>query len=276
MGIISNFWKGIAYRIKQIFFNRYKMVGLSRLQVKMLKHAGNDKKIKNIIFLGKRFAFCNGREFLHGVDEIFINEIYKSKLSDAPIIFDCGANIGLSVLYFKMQNPQAKIIAFEPDKENFEILSSNINAFNFNDISLRKDAVWIENTELNFQTDGTMGSKLVADNACNNQTNIVNAIRLKELITMPIDMLKIDIEGAEFEVLKDIIDKLHLVKNIFLEYHGSYNQNNELNEILQILTLKGFSYYIKEATPVYNHPFIKNKAPNYPYDVQLNIFGFKH
>lgn len=275
MGIVSNFSKGIAYRAKQLLFNRYKKVGLNHWQVKYLKHAGSDKQLKNINILGKRTSFRNGREFLHGVDEIFINEIYKSKLSEAPIIFDCGANIGLSVIYFKIQNPRAKIIAFEPDKENFEILSSNIISFNLKDIDLRKDAVWIENTKLNFQNDGTMGSKLVADNAFNKQINSVNAIRLKELITMPIDMLKIDIEGAEFEVLKDIKDNLQFIKNIFLEYHGSFNQNNELNEILQILTQKGFNYYIKEATPVYERPFMQNKAPNYPYDVQLNIFGFK-
>jgi len=95
------------------------------------------------------------------------------------------------------------------------------------------------------------------------------------MINERIGFLKLDIEGAEYEVLKDIEDKLFLIDNIFIEYHGSFEQNSELINILLILRSSQFKFYIKEATPVYNTPFHRKiSAP--PYDVQLNIFAFKN
>lgn len=268
---ISNIIHGINYRIKKILSNPFKKLGLRSFTVKLLKHS-TDQNIQTIQFLNEKISFYDGKEFLYGVEEIFINEIYKIELPGNALIFDCGANIGLSVIYFKKLNPSARVIAFEPDGKNFELLSKNISAYNFDSVELRKEAVWIENTQLFFQNDGNMGSKII-DKQNNKEENVkVNAVRLKDLITEPVDMLKIDIEGAEFQVLKDIQNVLVVVRNIFLEYHGSFAQNSELNEILQILTNAGFSYYIKEATPIYTNPFLKSKAPNYPYDVQLNIF----
>ena len=40
--------------------------------------------------------------------------------------------------------------------------------------------------------------------------------------------MKLDIEGAEYKVLKDIADNLGNVNNMFIEYHGTFDQNNEL------------------------------------------------
>ena len=87
-----------------------------------------------------------------------------------------------------------------------------------------------------------------------------------------VDFLKIDIEGAEYEVLKDIEPQLQNVQNLFIEYHGTYEQNKELVEMLTILETNGFSFYIKEATSIYDHPFSKQKRPVHNFDVQLNIF----
>ena len=85
-----------------------------------------------------------------------------------------------------------------------------------------------------------------------------------------------DIEGAEFEVLCDLDGKLELVNNLFIEYHGRFNQNNELNKLFDIISKNGFSYYIKEAASIYDTPFTKVKNPEIPFDVQLNIFCFRN
>ena len=64
--------------------------------------------------------------------ELFGQEIYKFQTdSEIPYILDCGANIGLSVIYFKKLFPNAKIVAFEPDKKIFDYLKFNINSFGF-------------------------------------------------------------------------------------------------------------------------------------------------
>jgi hypothetical protein len=89
-----------------------------------------------------------------------------------------------------------------------------------------------------------------------------------------VDFLKLDIEGAEYKVLKDITENLHYVTNMFVEYHGTFPQNNELVEIFEIISKAGFRFYIKEAANNYPYPFLP-KPRKLDYDVQLNIFCFK-
>jgi len=69
-------------------------------------------------------------EFLHAGDEIFEKEIYKIKFAtNNPLVIDCGANIGLSVLYFKHIAPHAKIISVEPDTVNYNLLEKTQNTY---------------------------------------------------------------------------------------------------------------------------------------------------
>ena len=119
-----------------------------------------------------------------------------------------------------------------------------------------------------------MGSKIEKDMVTN--TIEVKAVRLKDFLNREVDFLKIDIEGAENVVLSDIADNLHFVKNMFLEYHGTFNQNNELVKMINIISEAGFNFYIKEAASIYDTPFHRSKNPNTSYDVQLNIFCFRN
>ena len=98
--------------------------------------------------------------------------------------------------------------------------------------------------------------------------------RLKKYLNKQVDFLKIDIEGAEYEVLIDIKEKLKLVKNIFIEYHSNDLIGIKLNRITQILYEAGFYYYIcPESAP--KSPFKYKNIKRRDYYYQLNIFGFK-
>jgi FkbM family methyltransferase len=254
-----------------MFKSNYNKAGLSWLKLQQLKFQLSRKS--NLIKLfGSTVYFTTPPEFLHGIREIFVDEIYKQSLPAQPLVIDCGANIGLSIIYMKQCYPQAKIIAFEPDDTNFELLSKNMRSFAYKDVSIRKEAVWIEDTELHFADTGSMSSRIEESSGA--KTKVVKAIRLKDLIIGPVDFLKIDIEGAEYAVLKDTREKLPLVRNMFLEYHGNFNQSAELTEIFSWLSEQGFSYYIKEASNVYQTPFERGRRVS-GYDVQLNIFCFR-
>ena len=102
---------------------------------------------------------------MHGLNEIFIDEIYKIKLPPNARIIDCGAHIGLSVIYFKRICPTSFITAFEPDEQNFNLLKQNIQSFQLESVDLRKEAVWVANTELNFSNEGSMASKIETNNS---------------------------------------------------------------------------------------------------------------
>jgi FkbM family methyltransferase len=269
--IISNLTFGIIKKINKLFYNPFQKVGLNWVNVRILKNLP-DQQEHSISFLNSKISFYSRDEFIHSLDEIFISEIYKQSLKNEPFIIDCGANIGLSVIYMKHLYPNAKIIAFEPDDRNFELLHKNVSSFGLTNVELRKEAIWIENTTLHFISEGSLMSK-IQEAGISKNTIEVKATRLKDLMIQPIDFLKIDIEGAEYKVLKDIEEKLPLVKSLFLEYHGTFDQNEELNDILNTITQSGFRYYLREAIDKHPTPFMRKPTPDY--DVQLNIFCFR-
>ncbi len=271
--LLKNVKKDIQSKIDTLFANKYKALGFTWAEVKKTRAIqGNQIHEQNL--LNKKLYFKNGNEVLHGLDEIFIEEVYKISLPENAFIIDCGAHIGLSVIYLKTKHTDAFVIAFEPDKTNFDLLTKNVSSFGFHKIELKNEAVWKENTVLNFSHEGNMSSKIDTSGSSETNSSSVNAVRLFDIIDRKVDFLKLDIEGAEYEVLKDIQTKLAQIQHLFIEYHGSFAQNFRLNEILQMVTENGFAYYIKEAAPVYQTPFSRNKNI-YPYDVQLNIFCFK-
>lgn len=270
---LQNITKGIQNKFTLLLTNPYSKINLNWFKIKYYKHlpAG---KIKTHVLFGKPLFFCDSIQLLNGLEEIFIEESYRQKLQQRPYIIDCGANIGLSIIYMKRKYPNAEIVAFEPDDTNFSLLSKNINSFGYSNITLRKEAIWIDNTTLQFSNEGSMGSKIEIDHK-NKNTIEVKAIRLKDFLIRGVDFLKIDIEGAEYKVLHDIADNLHFVKNMFVEYHGTFAQNGELIRLIELINKCGFNFYIKEAAPLFDFPFDRIKKSSISYDVQLNIFCFR-
>jgi FkbM family methyltransferase len=268
----KNLFKGISLTIKKTINNPYKKVNINWFSLKYLKHITN-AKIHSHKLLHHETFFYNGPEYLHGLKEIFLEGVYNQKLPANAYILDCGAHIGLSVIYLKSICPTANIVCFEPDTKNFDLLQKNIFSHQLRNVEAKNEAVWFENTSLNFIQDGNMGSKIGESNSSHSVT--VNATRLKDYLNKKVDFLKIDIEGAEYQVLKDIASNLENVSKMFLEYHGTFQQNNELLEILELISEVGFKFYIKEAASVYNQPFLP-KTFFSEYDLQLNIFCFKN
>jgi FkbM family methyltransferase len=269
---LQNISKGISLNLKRLSANPYKKINLNWFKIKYYKHLPAGKMKSHLLF-GKTLYFTDSIQLVNGLKEIFIEEMYRQELKANPYIIDCGANIGLSVIYMKQQYPYAEIVAFEPDETNFQLLSKNVDSFGYGDVKLCKEAIWIDNTTLRFSSQGTMTSKI--EMGAGAGTIEVKAIRLRNLLNREVDFLKIDIEGAEYKVLCDIADKLFLVKNMFLEYHGTFAQNKELTAVFKMISDAGFNYYIKEAATLFDYPFQRTKKSDIGYDVQLNIFCFR-
>jgi FkbM family methyltransferase len=266
---LSNLLSGVRKAMQKFFDHPYNSTGLQFLDIKILKHLPPGKRHSRKVN-GLEIHFTDAQEFLHALKEIFVEQCYHQTLPSNALIIDCGSNIGISILYLKKIAPDARIIAFEPDEANYEILTKNIKSNQLSQVEVHKAAVWTENTELSFLVTGSMGSTIA--NSSDKNTVKVKALRLKDFLQQKVDFLKIDIEGAEYQVIKDISEDLKNVNCMFLEYHGTYRQNQELIEILDIIHKSGFSFYIKEAASVYDRPFMKEKNGDWNYDVQLNIF----
>lgn len=228
----------------------------------------------SVKFLSKDFKFSHAGSLIHSVEELFCDNIYAFHAdSKAPYIIDCGANIGVSVVFFKQLYPEARILAFEPDKEIFRLLEENVRSFELADVTLENKAVWSKNEELTFYNEGALAGSLTTDFASKNNKVTIPAVDLLPYLNESVDFLKLDIEGAEHVVLHHIASKLSNVKHLFVEYHSDRNKPQQLNELLEIITNAGFRYYIKEADNITPNPYIR--APKGPYDLQLNISCYK-
>lgn len=271
---VTNISSGISKKIKKIFHRPFSVFNVGWAKEKILKHQ-TDLDLKYHVYKNKyKIAFRDGPVFLISINELFINEFYKFRPeTDQPRIIDCGSYIGTSILYFKTNYPNAIVSGFEPDGTNYQIIKSNLENWNFSNTEVTNAAIWINNDSITFNSKGNMASRIEAGTVTNS-ANTVKCIRLKDLLNEEIDFLKIDIEGAEHTVLKDCADNLKTVKNLFVEYHGTYSEMFKLNEILEILVKNNFKYYIKEGSPIYTRPFWDRKKTG-DYDIILNIFAFK-
>ncbi|OGF26983.1 hypothetical protein A2331_02695 [Candidatus Falkowbacteria bacterium RIFOXYB2_FULL_34_18] len=267
---------------------KYKIIQILKLVFNVLNNPRNAyiyyelfriTKIKrykkfNTKILNKNITVLDSKSFLATYREIFQHEIYKFKTNaEIPLIIDCGANIGLSVIYFKQQYPNSKIIAFEPDEKIYNILNNNIQSFDFKNIQTIKRGISNKECEINFFQEGADGGRIAQKDDENNITKI-KTTRLINYLQQPIDMLKIDIEGSEYEVLLDSQEYLKNVKNLFIEYHSFYKKEQKLDEVLNIIKKAGFRYYIgPSGTPLHN-PLYK-RVVELSMDIQLNIFAYR-
>lgn len=271
----SELIKGVEKKLKNIFKSKYSAFNIGWFKEKQLKHSIAGKVQYHIYKRKFKVYFRDPKSFLHTIQELFIDQIYKFETcNESPTIIDCGAYIGTSILYFKTNYPKSIIKAFEPDKNNFQLLQQNIQNWGFENIELNNKAIWINEDDLFFEQKGEMSGKINNQNSNNSNKIRVQSQRLNNLLDKKIDLLKIDIEGAEYEVLKDCESNLKNVDKIFIEYHGNYNEMYKLNDILNILLKQKYRYYIKEAGVTYKWPFWE-KSTIYDFDLQLNIFAFR-
>lgn len=231
----------------------------------------NPAKKESSVF-NRKIKMTDSFWYLHSLNELFIDEVYKfESLKKNPFIIDCGSNIGLSIIYFKRLYPDAKIIGFEPDNDICAMAKHNLSQFGITDVNLQQKAVWINNEPLIFAKLGSLSGHFVEEEAEN--TIMIETVRLKDYLQIPVDFLKIDIEGPEFDIIKDCKDDLKNVENIFVEYHSFAENPQMIGELLVYLKEAGFKLYLKEAWENMKNPYMEKKGPYF--DLQLNIFGYR-
>jgi FkbM family methyltransferase len=226
------------------------------------------------IFFGKKLYIHDIASFNLCNAELFQSEMYKFKANSSnPHIIDCGANLGMSIIYFKQLYPNATIIAFEADDYIFNFLEKNIESFGYKDVELINKAVWNCDDTLSFIVEGGAGGRLEKETTIGEYKKVTCTSLKKYLIGKKVDFLKIDIEGAEYEVIKDCENEIKNIDYLFIEYHSMPGKEQNLHKILEIVEKAGFSYHIKEAYTT-KYPFIE-RTLNFGMDLQLNIFCYK-
>jgi FkbM family methyltransferase len=161
-------------------------------------------------------------------DQVFIQQEYDFDISRAPkVIVDAGANIGLASIYFANKYPDAKIIAIEPEQSNFKLLEMNVSPYP-NVIPVQA-ALWNKNEDINlidpglgkwgFMTEIKNASDELSSNACHTVEAMTIDKIMQNFNLEKIDILKIDIEGAEREVFNDSSSWIDRVDSLIVELH---------------------------------------------------------
>jgi FkbM family methyltransferase len=150
------------------------------------------------------------------------------------VIYDLGANVGVSSLFFASLYPKATIYGFEPLPENFEVCLLNYRGI-ANKSQVFPWAIGSKTGQAIFDCkNDSRGGRLESTHPDPNLQTIaqiqVKIISIADLINKeglpPPDFLKIDVEGAEYDVLAGLAGYEDSVGSIYLETHGDNIKHN--------------------------------------------------
>lgn len=198
----------------------------------------------------------NWEELSYLFGEVFVGSEYCCRLPvKDPFIVDCGANIGLATVYFKLHFPGARILAFEPNPHCHEVFAQNVSENGLADVTLVKAGCSREPGRATFHIArgfSPMSSAHSDRGKVETEPCEVDLVRLSDHLTRPVDLLKMDVEGAEWDILDDLIrtGKIELVDRLFIEYHHRIGTPEaKLGRFLQLLEDAGYTYSVASQIP---------------------------
>ncbi|TRZ49439.1 MAG: FkbM family methyltransferase [Dehalococcoidia bacterium] len=230
---------------------------------KVLRTKGNLLNI-NFKVNGRSYrAFVPDDQLFGAIKDILLNREYEylpefelNRFKGKRVV-DAGANVGLFSL---LASTFAKeVISVEPHPVNFKLLQLNLDINDIQNVIPINKALWSENETLTLYAGEHTGAHTILKNAGNKKFN-VSSTTLRDIIDEfgEIDLLKMDIEGGEFEVLSKLDSKIFRnIKNIVAECHLEAGGISQLEKVLKE------NFHVEKFTP----PVVKKKA-SYPIEVK--------
>lgn len=213
---------------KHIFNKINLSANMNNSSKNIVEHTLNFKE-KNI-----RITYPNNIVSLGLIWEIFVDEVYKFE-EKVEYIYDFGANIGLATLYFKVLNPDSKVISIEPLTKNLSIFKQNIDRNNLQSVQIICGAAGKINDETvlyySSQSEALPSLKIEQKNK-----QIVNVVGFNNIVKEKNYGIKIDIEGSESELIyfPEIIKNARWIVGE-LHYSNDSEQNKKIDKLLDIL-----------------------------------------
>jgi FkbM family methyltransferase len=233
-------------------------------------------RIKEIQTTKPVYDFSDSEPIFMNYVEFFEDKIYDNfDIHNLGVVFDVGASVGLWS-QFILSRGAKKVYSFEPNKRAQEHLYKNLSG---NDrVTIIPYGLYNEKTKIPFYVDenNSLISSTMTENVTSpTPTYYIETVTLDEIISKynieKIDLLKMDIEGAEFPIFENISNEtLSKIDSVLIEYHGFYFEDGDkkIDDLVNKLKSSGF-----HITKPENVKFIfgyKTKK-NYWVDVQDNI-----
>lgn len=203
-------------------------------------------------------------------DEIYLNRHYACNLhSHKPVIVDCGGNIGMSAIWFRQNYPGCSLTVYEADPDLAVILKRNVDRAGFPDTTVCNSAVWTENTQLSFAAKGDDTGKIHPAGRSS-----VAAVDLATALPHKVDLLKLDIEGAEFQVMEHLLKTgaINRVQNLVIEFHPVRKTIGRMLQILDELAQTGMKYNFEASIS----PWLEPEEDVSPFEIVARNRTFLH
>ncbi len=191
--------------------------------------------------------------------EIVVEGAYSHfELSDADLIIDCGAHIGLSALNFALRAPAAQMHCFEPDPESAEWLRLFIGRAGLaHRVHVHQEAVARRSGPVRFYSRSrwkrSLHSSLDGDRDDLPASPVtVPGIALSAFIgAQTVDLLKLDVEGSEVDVLLDLIESssIEKVRHLIVEVHHDHRYPERILRVIKLLVDVGFRFQLSAKAP---------------------------
>jgi len=183
------------------------------------------------------------------VTQVFYQKDYEISLPFEPsVIVDCGSNIGLAAIYFKNRYPRSKVIAIEPEPANFQLLQKNLTPYS--QVILENKGIWSKHCHLEvIQGPDREAWSFFVRPAANRTDTTIEAIGIADIMSKydldRIDLLKVDIEGAEYELFEKNYEYwLPRVRVIIIELHDRFRPFSS-RTFLKVLSHYDFNIYFQ-------------------------------
>jgi FkbM family methyltransferase len=176
------------------------------------------------------FRCFNNDASLYTANKILNGDVYAAFAGIEPIdvIVDIGANIGAAAVFFKTNYPGASIYCFEPSQYSFDLLKyntsyfENIHCFNYGLYDI--DSI----VKLYKGKIDSISDSIFHNHHVSYDFSIIKLRKASQLLNYigihVIDILKVDTEGCEVNILRNIANSLAKVKVIYLEYHSELDR----------------------------------------------------
>jgi FkbM family methyltransferase len=194
------------------------------------------------------------RRLLHTFKEIFMDECYLKDLAhplpESPVIVDIGANAGYFMLQALSRFSGARVFAFEPVPANFRLLTRNRDLNPGRTLVCVPKAVAGQPGELVLAFEGgddfTTSATVLARGEGHKTEIRVAAVTLADILAdhdLPrIDLLKMDCEGAEYEILYGCPPEvLARIDRIVMEVHTGPQKGQHIGALEAFLRQQGFA-----------------------------------
>jgi FkbM family methyltransferase len=192
-------------------------------------------------------AARGGSTDLQVFEQVFVQRNYRclDGLEKVEVVLDCGANVGYSSAWFLSRWPACRVLAVEPDAENFAALARNLAPYGRRATLLRA-GLWSHPTGLAMRDDlyrgGGAWARQVREATPGDASIPAHDVPglLLAAGAARASLLKIDIEGAEAAVFSGDCGWLERIDNLVIEIHDDSPYGDARGAFLHALAGRGF------------------------------------